>query len=125
MRYSSMRSCHWPWMSPHTVTGAATGWYFYRFHSGTETSPTGRTRTAPALDALPESLRFAFTSCQHYEVGYFNGYPHMQQEDLDLVVANGENASGGRGIDPGGVEGGLHGVVVGERLDERDEFLGA
>jgi len=28
-------------------------------------------------------------------------------------------------IDPGCVEGGLHGVVIGERLDERDEFLGA
>ena len=28
-------------------------------------------------------------------------------------------------IDPGCVEGGLYGVVIGERLDKRDEFLGA
>lgn len=65
-------------------------WYFFRFHAGNETSVTGRTRTTPAFDALPERLRFAFTSCQHYETGYFNGYPHMQQEDLDLVVHLGD-----------------------------------
>ena len=65
-------------------------WYFYRFHVGGETSPTGRTRTAPAFDAIPDHLRFAFTSCQHYESGYYNGYPHMQQEDLDLVIHLGD-----------------------------------
>lgn len=65
-------------------------WYFYRFHAGHETSPVGRTRTAPAFDALPDRMRFAFTSCQHYETGYFNGYPHMQREDLDLVVHLGD-----------------------------------
>ncbi len=65
-------------------------WYFYRFHAGNETSPVGRTRTAPALDAMPDRLRFAFTSCQHYETGYFNGYPHMQKDDLDLVVHLGD-----------------------------------
>jgi alkaline phosphatase D len=65
-------------------------WYFYRFHAGNETSPVGRTRTAPAADAMPDRLRFAFTSCQHYESGYFNGYPHMQKEDLDLVIHLGD-----------------------------------
>ncbi|RMF40458.1 MAG: alkaline phosphatase [Planctomycetota bacterium] len=65
-------------------------WYFYRFHCGGETSPVGRTRTAPPSDALPSLLRFAFTSCQHYEYGYFNGYPHMQREDLDLVIHLGD-----------------------------------
>lgn len=65
-------------------------WYFYRFHVGSETSPIGRTRTAPAIDAMPDRIRFAFTSCQHYESGFFNGYPHMQQEDLDLVVHLGD-----------------------------------
>ena len=65
-------------------------WYFYRFHAGNETSPIGRTRTAPARDAMPDRIRFAFTSCQHYESGYFNGYPHMQKEDLDLVVHLGD-----------------------------------
>ena len=65
-------------------------WYYYRFHSGSETSPTGRTRTSPAPAVMPDSMRFAFTSCQHYEVGYFNGYPHMQKEDLDLVIHLGD-----------------------------------
>lgn len=65
-------------------------WYFYRFHVGGESSPVGRTRTTPAWNATPDRLRFAFTSCQHFESGYFNGYPHMQQEDLDLVVHLGD-----------------------------------
>ncbi|MBT5707613.1 alkaline phosphatase D family protein [bacterium] len=72
-------------------------WYYYRFHAGNETSPVGRTRTAPALDAMPDKMRFAFTSCQHYETGYFNGYPHMQEEDLDLVVHLGDYIYEGTG----------------------------
>ena len=70
-------------LNPHS-------WYFFRFHVGEETSVTGRTRTTPAANATPERMRFAFTSCQHYEAGYFNGYPHMQREDLDLVVHLGD-----------------------------------
>lgn len=65
-------------------------WYFYRFHVGSNVSPTGRTRTTPAPHVMPQEMRFAFTSCQHYEYGYFNGYPHMQQEDLDLVIHLGD-----------------------------------
>ena len=65
-------------------------WYFYRFHAGDATSPTGRTRTAPAAMAMPEQMQFAFTSCQHFESGYFNGYSHMQEEDLDLVIHLGD-----------------------------------
>ncbi len=65
-------------------------WYFYRFHAGGMTSPVGRTRTAPSMETMPEKLQFAFTSCQHFETGYFNGYAHMQKEDLDLVVHLGD-----------------------------------
>jgi len=68
----------------------AHNWYYFRFHAGAEVSPVGRTRTAPAMDAMPEKMKFAFTSCQHFEVGYFNGYPHMQDEDLDLVIHLGD-----------------------------------
>jgi alkaline phosphatase D len=74
-------------------------WYFYRFRAGKEQSPVGRTRTAPALDTMPDRLRFAFTSCQHFETGYFNGYPHMQQEDLDLVIHLGDYIYEYAGID--------------------------
>jgi len=65
-------------------------WYFYRFHAGEEGSPVGRTRTTPQRSVLAERLRFAFTSCQHYETGYYDGYRHMQEEDLDLVVHLGD-----------------------------------
>ena len=74
-------------------------WYFYRFYAGDEVSAVGRTRTAPAFDAMPDRLKFAFTSCQHYETGYFNGYPHMQKDDLDLVVHLGDYIYEYKGID--------------------------
>ena len=65
-------------------------WYFYRFHVGNATSPIGRTRTAPEFDGMPNEFRFAFTSCQHYETGYFDGYKHMLGENLDLIVHLGD-----------------------------------
>ena len=65
-------------------------WYWYRFSSGTESSPIGRTRTAPALNAPVDRLRFAFASCQHYESGYYTAHRHMAGEDLDLVVFLGD-----------------------------------
>ena len=74
-------------------------WYFFRFHAGSEVSPVGRTRTAPAMDVMPEKMKFAFTSCQHLETGYFNGYPHMQKEDLDLVIHLGDYIYEYAGID--------------------------
>ena len=64
--------------------------YWYQFKTGSETSPVGRTRTAPAKDAAPPAVRFAFASCQHYESGYFTAYEHMAREELDLVVHLGD-----------------------------------
>ncbi len=64
--------------------------YWYRFHAGGATSPTGRFRTAPALDATNDRLRFALASCQQYEQGYFSAYRHMAREDLDLVIHVGD-----------------------------------
>lgn len=65
-------------------------WYWYRFHVGGEVSPVGRTRTLPAPGTMPERLRFAFASCQHYETGLYTAYEHMGQEDLDLVFHLGD-----------------------------------
>ena len=70
-------------LSPHS-------WYYYRFHAGSEISPVGRTRTAPLWMDMPDKMKFAFTSCQHLESGFFNGYSHMQKEDLDLVIHLGD-----------------------------------
>ena len=64
--------------------------YWYRFRAGDAVSPVGRTRTAPAANALPERLRYALASCQHYEQGYFSAYRHMLRDDPDLVVFVGD-----------------------------------
>ena len=65
-------------------------WYWYRFRMGSELSPVGRTRTAPAVGAELADLRFAFASCQHYEHGYYTAYRHMARDALDLVVHLGD-----------------------------------
>ncbi len=65
-------------------------WYWYRFHAGEATSPVGRTRTTPALDSLPDRLRFAFVSCQNFEQGLYTGYEHMVKDSLDLIVHLGD-----------------------------------
>lgn len=64
--------------------------YWYRFRVGDWESPVGRTRTAPAANALPDRLRFAFVSCQRWEHGYFTAYRHLAAEDLDLVLHLGD-----------------------------------
>ncbi|MGH3325374.1 MAG: alkaline phosphatase D family protein, partial [Streptomyces sp.] len=82
--------------------------YYYRFRVGKWTSPVGRTRTAPAADELPESLRFAFVSCQAYHDGYFTALRHLAQEDgIDAVLHLGDylyeyavDAQGGDRADP-------------------------
>jgi alkaline phosphatase D len=65
-------------------------WYWYRFRAGGEVSPLGRTRTAPPANTPLERLRFAFASCQHWELGYFNAYRQMVGDDLDLLVFLGD-----------------------------------
>jgi alkaline phosphatase D len=76
----------------HVEVGGLTPdrWYWYRFRAGGETSPVGRTRTAPVVGAAVDRLRFAFASCQHYEQGYYGAYHRMLADDLDLVVHLGD-----------------------------------
>ena len=64
--------------------------YWYRFKLGDRTSPVGRTRTAPADDADPAGLRFAFASCQNFQDGHWTPYEHMAGEELDLVLFLGD-----------------------------------
>lgn len=77
-------------------------WYWYRFRAGDATTPVGRARTLPTPGSLPDRLRFAFASCQHYESGLYTAYQHMAQDELDLVVHLGdyiyENAGQDKGI---------------------------
>jgi len=65
-------------------------WYWYRFKVGSNLSPIGRTRTAPARGTRLDKLTFAFASCQHYEDGFYTAHRHLAREDLDLVVFLGD-----------------------------------
>ncbi|MEO7520978.1 MAG: alkaline phosphatase D family protein [Gemmatimonas sp.] len=64
-------------------------WYWYRFTSGTATSPAGRLRTSPAAGAITP-LRLGFASCQHYEEGHFTALRHLSRENVDLVAFLGD-----------------------------------
>lgn len=79
----------------HSVHVEASGlardrWYWYRFRAGEAYSPIGRTRTAPAPEAAPGRLRFAFASCQQYEHGYYGAYRHLVADAPDLVAFLGD-----------------------------------
>ncbi|RKK05615.1 alkaline phosphatase [Pseudoroseomonas wenyumeiae] len=65
--------------------------YFYRFRLGEWLSPTGRTRTAPAVDATPAKLRFVNAGCQNYQQGLYTAWRHVaEEEDLDFVFHYGD-----------------------------------
>ena len=64
--------------------------YFYRFRTGGEASMTGRTRTAPAIGAQRDEMRFVFASCQQYEQGFYTAYRHIAAEDIDFLVHLGD-----------------------------------
>ncbi len=65
-------------------------WYHYRFLHGDAVSPTGRTRTAPAADRMPERMRLAFASCQNWEHGHYAAWHHLVQDEPDLVLFLGD-----------------------------------
>lgn len=65
--------------------------YWYRFLAGTEASPGGTVRTAPAAGAAVERLRLGVAGCQHYEGGYFTAFQHLGAEDeLDAIFHYGD-----------------------------------
>lgn len=65
--------------------------YFYRFRTGGELSPVGRTRTLPAAGSRLRQLSFAFASCQRFEHGYFTAYRDLaDDEELAFVLHVGD-----------------------------------
>ena len=81
--------------SAHTVHAdvdglAPGGTYWYRFKTGTELSPVGRTRTAPPPGRRVERVRFATASCQNYQDGLYTAHRGLATEDLDFVVFLGD-----------------------------------
>jgi alkaline phosphatase D len=89
----------------HSVHVDATGLepdseYHYRFSIGEFSTPPARTRTFAAPGTLPDRFRFAFSSCQNWEQGYYAAYRDLvEQGDVDAFVFLGdyiyEYASGG------------------------------
>ncbi|WP_281557967.1 alkaline phosphatase D family protein [Thalassomonas sp. RHCl1] len=68
--------------------------YYYRFiyQSGSSNyaSRTGRTKTAPAIDA-DTNVKFAYVSCQDYIGRYYNNYLSiLDNDDLDFVIHLGD-----------------------------------
>lgn len=64
---------------------------WYEFRALEQRSPVGRTRTMPALDADPPSLRVGVVSCSNWEGGYFRAYHHLaNRDDLDFVLHLGD-----------------------------------
>ncbi|MFJ1591193.1 alkaline phosphatase D family protein [Kitasatospora albolonga] len=99
-------------LSDHTVKADVRGLrpattYYFRFTAGGQGpgggevhSPTGRTRTAPAVGADVAGLRFGVVSCANWEAGWFSAYRHLAaRPDLDAVLHLGdylyEYATGG------------------------------
>ena len=72
------------------VTGLAPATtYYYRFETGAERSPVGRTRTLPTGSV--QGLRLGVVSCSNYAFGYFNAYAALAaRADLDAVVHLGD-----------------------------------
>ncbi|MFJ8330692.1 alkaline phosphatase D family protein [Streptomyces sp. NPDC094437] len=64
--------------------------YWYRFRTGGQISPVGRTRTAPHREASGGSLRVALASCQNWQHGYFTPYADMLDQDPDVVLFVGD-----------------------------------
>ncbi len=89
----------------HSVHVDATGLepdteYHYRFRVGDFESARARTRTFAAPGTMPERFRFAFSSCQNWEQGFYTAYRDLvEQGDLDAFVFLGdyiyEYATGG------------------------------
>ena len=65
-------------------------WYWYRFTLGDAVSPVGRTRTAPAAATMPDLLKLAVASCQHWEFGSYGAHRHIANAAPDLVAFLGD-----------------------------------
>ena len=66
--------------------------YYYQFSFGGNSSPIGRTRTAPSPGS-DQPVRFAVVYCQDYIGRYYNAYLKMlldHDEDIDFIVHLGD-----------------------------------
>lgn len=65
--------------------------YVFAFHTKSEISEIGQTRTTPAPDEDVEELTYAFFSCSHFANGYFHAYDVASTiKDLDFWIHVGD-----------------------------------
>ena len=64
--------------------------YWYRFTCMGEQSLRGRARTAPAVGANIDALKFGVAGCQNFEDGYYGAYRHLAREDVAFVYHYGD-----------------------------------
>jgi len=78
------------WTVKVDATGLTAGTtYYYRFRAQSQTSPVGRTRTAPV--GATARLRFAVVSCSNRAFGWFHSYRKIaRRADLDAVIHLGD-----------------------------------
>lgn len=62
--------------------------YYYRFRCQDQTSPVGRTQTAPKRGAT--SLVIGVASCSNYPAGYFHAYRHLAESNVDVIAHLGD-----------------------------------
>ncbi len=72
------------------VTGIAAGTpLFYRFKAGSDTSPVGNAKTAPAASSTA-AVRFAWFTCQDWSVNHWGAMSLLANETLDFLVHVGD-----------------------------------
>jgi alkaline phosphatase D len=64
--------------------------YYYQFACRGETSPIGRTKTAPAAGASVDAFQFGFASCNRWVDGHYTAFGQMAEDELDLIVHLGD-----------------------------------
>ncbi|AIY41752.1 Phosphodiesterase/alkaline phosphatase D [Collimonas arenae] len=65
--------------------------YYYRFVADTDTSPSGKTKTAPSAGSSNSRVRFAYFTCQDWSINHWGALALMAQEtDLDFIVHLGD-----------------------------------
>lgn len=64
--------------------------YYYRFRAGTDLSPVGQARTAPAAGSTPSQLRFAWMTCQDWSINHWAAMGMLANEELDFIVHLGD-----------------------------------
>lgn len=64
--------------------------YFYRFVAAGDISPVGQSKTAPAPEATPAQINFAWMTCQDWSVNHWGAMELLAAENLDFVVHLGD-----------------------------------